>query len=396
MLRNQLKRLYRLLNYRLYAHIETLESTVLDHDGRIAVLEERVRHLVGSDEAACDLNVATTSGHKRRLLAVYNLAHQPFSIGDILVIQEAALVLRDKHDLGCIDFAIVYNPQRPASCDPAFANINQDNVLHHLNTLIPAAQFNAHHGSLHVFNSHAQLQRFIRNHADDYYVWPPPHKIGNAEYLYYVVLNRLLHGHYHTHGTIPKLGGQKGLSEWAQSFLAKHAGKAVPITVQIRNNKRYHFHRNSKLEVWLEFFRHCESRYPAKFIVICARGELEDCLRGQSNVILAKDHDTSVDQDLALVQAASMHMGASSGPGTVAWFNDKPYLIVNTDLIPHYYRDIMHEVDGTLRFRFAAPWQRFTVGPETTALLSAEFARTWAALDVRTAAGERALNPSAA
>jgi hypothetical protein len=134
----------------------------------------------------------------------------------------------------------------------------------------------------------------------------------------------------------------------------------------------------------LEFFQHCETRYPAKFVVICARTEVDDRLRQCPNVIIAKDYHTGLDQDLALMHAAAIHMGADSGPAAMALFSSKPYLIVNTVVGPHYFSHpdmIQQEGEKLLRFWFAGPFQRYAVGIETTDLLVNEFARMWAAVD---------------
>ena len=47
---------------------------------------------------------------KRRLLSIYDLNNQPYSVGDVLLFQEASLVLRKKYGLYQIDFAFVYDP----------------------------------------------------------------------------------------------------------------------------------------------------------------------------------------------------------------------------------------------------------------------------------------------
>ena len=325
--------------------------------------------------------LSSTQSKERRLLAIYDLSSQPFSIGDILVIQEASLVLRERHHADMVDFALVYDPKYPASSDQAFASITQRNVMYHLASILPVAQVNQHLGSLFVFNSHLHLQRFIADSADLYHVWPPAWQFAEPKYLYYTVFNDLLYNYYKEHGRIPRLSCRQFLIDWAQAFYREHVYSQVPITVQVRNIKAFGAHRNLNLECWLEFFHHCEERYPVKFVIICALTEVDDRMRQCPNVIIVKDYHTSIEQDLALIHTAAIHMGASSGPGTMAVFNTKPYLCVNTDLVPHLYRDMIRE-DGFLRFCFAGPLQRYAVGPETIELLIAEFAKMWAAVDV--------------
>jgi hypothetical protein len=114
---------------------------------------------------------------RNRLLVIYDISCQPFSIGDILVIQEASLVLRNQNHLDKVDFAMVYDPLHPASRDPAFAGINKQNATFHLASVLPVAQVNQHLGSLFAFDSHEHLERFITDNIDSYHtVWPPAWK----------------------------------------------------------------------------------------------------------------------------------------------------------------------------------------------------------------------------
>jgi hypothetical protein len=318
------------------------------------------------------------------LLVIYNLSSQPFSIGDILVIQEASLVLREKYQLDLVDFVLVYDPKQPALRNPSFAAINEKNALFHLASVLPVAQVNQHLGSLFVFNSHLHLHRFIADNSDlYYYVWPSAWQFAQQDYLYYEVLNDLLYNYYKEHGTIPHLSCGQYLIDWALAFYQEQVYPQVPVTVQVRNNKAFGVHRNLNIECWLEFFQHCEERYPVKFVVICAVAEIDDRMRQCPNVVIAKDYHTSIEQDLALIHGAAIHMGASSGPGSMAVFNSKPYLIVNTDAVPHLHHPNLIIQEGEfLQYCFATPLQRFTVGPETSQLLIAEFARMWSAVDV--------------
>jgi hypothetical protein len=326
------------------------------------------------------------SANGRRVLAVYDVSVQPFSVGDLLIFQEASLVLCEKHQVDVVDFAIVYDPRDPASSDPVFSeSVTEDNVMYHLASLLPIAQVNQKLGSLFVFNSHAHLQRYINDNADRYHVWPSGWLIATREYLSPIIFNDLLYSHYKEHGSIPYLSCRQFLKDWAEDFYRRNVCPKVPVTVNLRNNKGWHLHRNSTIDCWIEFFQHCESRYPAKFVVICARAEIDDRLRDCSNVILAKDYHTGVEQDMALIHTSAMHMGAGSGPATMAWFNNKPYLMVNTTYkIGEFFERpgmIRQEERDIQRFWFAGPLQRVANGTETAELLIREFALMWEAVD---------------
>jgi hypothetical protein len=330
--------------------------------------------------------LAPHAASERRLLMIYDTSSQPFNIGDILIMQEGSLVLREKHGIDLVDFALVYDPKRPAIPEPAFASITEANAVYHLASILPVAQVNQHLGSVFLFDSHSQLERFIADNASSYEVWPSAWKYAAGDYLYYAFFNELLYEHYKTHRSIPYLECRPFLREWTANFYRTHVLPQVPVTVNVRNNAVFHTHRNLRLDCWVEFFEYCETRYPAKFVILCARSEIDDRLRRRPNVILAKDHHTSVEQDLALINTSAIHMGAGSGPASMAWFTDKPYLMVNTVYGPGYFahRDmVLQEEPNIQRFWFAQPLQRIAGGPETTELLVREFERMWAAVDVQ-------------
>ncbi len=57
--------------------------------------------------AFSDLVAPDALSGRRRLLVIYDFSSQPFSIGDILVIQEASLVLRQVAGVDRVDLALV-------------------------------------------------------------------------------------------------------------------------------------------------------------------------------------------------------------------------------------------------------------------------------------------------
>jgi hypothetical protein len=316
----------------------------------------------------------------RRLLVIYDFSSQPFSIGDILTVQEAALVLRENEGIDLVDFALVYDPKNPVAAKESHGSITGNNFIYHLSSVLPAAQVNKHLGSYFVFNSHQQLQRFIADNNDLYHVWPSAWKSATREYLYYSIFNNLLLNYYKKNKTVPHLSCNPLFIEWARLFFRQHVFPDVAVSVHIRNNNVFGQHRNTKIEEWLNFFQHCDGRYPVKFVIVCALSEIDDKLRQHKNVLIAKDFHTGLEQDLSLIQTSIFHMGASSGMGTMALFNSKPYLITNTDATPNLYKDMVQE-ERFLRFFFAGPLQRFTIGFETTELLTTEFASMWDAVD---------------
>jgi hypothetical protein len=326
------------------------------------------------------------SPDKKRLLLIYDTSKQPFSIGDILTMQAVSLATRKKYNVDKIDFAIIFDPNDPASTDSAFDSITSENVLYHLSSVLPVAQANQHLGSLFIFDSYLHLQRYVADCVDLYHLWPSRWKYAVGDYLFYDAFDEVFYDYFKTHGSIVQLTCRPFLVEWARAFYHDHLSQLVPVTVNIRNNKLFQTHRNSILEVWLQFFEYCESRYPVKFIIICSWNEIDERLRGCSNVLLAKDHRTGIEQDLALIHTSAIHMGVGSGPYMMAIFNSKPYFIANNSQGLDNFKspDMIVEIEpGIQQFCFSGPLQRMSNGVETVDLLITEFARMWQAVDLK-------------
>jgi hypothetical protein len=314
-----------------------------------------------------------------RLLMVYDFASQPFSVGDILIFQEVALVLRDQHKLRTVDMAMVYDPQKPVVHDPAFRHIESENFLFHLSSILPAAQVNPFLGSLLLFDSHRKLELYIADNADGYLVWPSIGQYLGREYLIYHSFNKLFHQYFERYGYLPHLRSRPAASRWASLFLNERAKGAIPVTVQLRRNPA-NPSRDSNIDAWLAFFSRCVNDYPTKFVVVCAHHEIDARLRSCTNVVVAKDYGTTLELDLALLEHGKFHMGASSGPGTMLMFSGKPYCMFNWGLDPDAIHGIISEGQRH-RFEFSTPLQTWTSARETEAMIHTEFDRMWTQAD---------------
>ncbi len=353
-----------------------LSITVINHP--IRLVWRRIRRVARLLRWGSTAVTATATGvaHKnRRLLIIYDLSSQPFSIGDILIFQEASLVLRERHGVDKVDFALVYDPRSPVVSDPAFRNVDAESFLFHLSSVLPAAQVNPHLGSLFLFDSHRQLERHIADNAGDYVVWPTLVQYASRDYLFYHCFNELFREHFELHGCLPTIGSRPAASAWARQFLVEHAGESVPVTIQLRRNPANPA-RNSDIDAWIAFFRHCAGAYDAKFVIICGRNEIDGRLRELPNVIVAKDHGTSTEQDLALIEVSDLHMGMASGPGTMAHFSLKPYCMFKWDLKLGSIDGLVNE-GHRYRFPFSTPLQNWIFGNESEALLKTEFQHIW-------------------
>jgi hypothetical protein len=103
------------------------------------------------------------------------------------------------------------------------------------------------------------------------------------------------------------------------------------------------------------------------------------------NVVVAKEHFSELSGDLALIAACDAHMGAASGPSTMAIFSNKPYCIFGWRIAEYRYRGLIIEEDIRRMF-FATTAQRFIAATETPELLAREWKLIKSALSVTTPA----------
>jgi hypothetical protein len=99
-------------------------------------------------------------------------------------------------------------------------------------------------------------------------------------------------------------------------------------------------------------------------------------MREMPNVVLAKDQHTSLEQDLGLIEACSIHMGPSSGPGTIALFNRKPFCMFGFDVNLALLKGFIQE-EHRIRYFFSTPEQYWIRQTETLELLIQEFEYLW-------------------
>lgn len=318
----------------------------------------------------------------QRLLLVVDYATQPYCIGDLIVYMAAAEALRVMCGAQKTDICMISDP----AIEPADENIRSmvtpQNRYHHLLEVMPVVQTTPHIGSLFVFDSLKSAQQHIDHCQTMYSVWPRVEDLGARKYLYYDAIHQLRDFH-NAHGRVPELSFCDRLKNWYDEFIHQFIGDRLPVSVNLRNNGNFHDHRNSMMDEWQGFFEYCRSRYPVTFILTSSAEEVDPRFRSCPNVIIAKDHQTTLMQDLALIRFSALHMGASSGPAAIPLLSAKPYLIVNCDMLPHlhaYKGAVIKESDQRLRFAFSCPLQTFSIGKETQGFLIEEFEKMYSSV----------------
>lgn len=326
---------------------------------------------------------AESPSKQKRLLAVYDLSVQPYSIGDLIVFLEGSLLFSSLRGADKIDLCFISDRERPC-VEPKFnKTINSNNRLYYLLRLMPLVQINERIGSIFVFDSYQGLRQFVSNNMDKYFLWPTIEQLENREYNYYDIFYKL-HEYYMKHKAIPQFSFNKTLTEWSELFFQKNVFPDLPVTINVRNNREYDHHRNSDIGALVDFFQYCNNKYAVKFIIICSYSEIDDRLRMCPNVIIAKDFNTGVEHDLAIIYHSAFHLGVSSGIGAVSVVGNKPYSFFKSDMLINlnsYKGALIHESDGSLRFSFASRLQRFLAEKDSQEMLIKEFERIWLSRD---------------
>lgn len=324
----------------------------------------------------------------KRVLFVYDFVSQGYTYGDLLHCHAGSLVLAEIYAAQRVDFAFVVDRSNPTLPYSKFAEyVTADSAFFIAWRILQINLVNSKLGSTFIFDNHADLQRFVGRFKSDYVVWPSEWRVASDQFLGGLVFKELFFEFQKAHGHVPEFLLPAHLNKWAAKFFEDNVYPQTPITINLRNNPIYDVHRNSDFDAWRSFFEYCQSRYPVKFILICNVDEFDVRFRQCSNVIFAKDFHTDISQELALIANSAMHIGAGSGPVSMANFGRKPYLIVNTDL--HKNKLFSHPgmvIDLDENFQklwFAGEDQRFCRSKESANLLTVEFESMWGRLQAK-------------
>lgn len=312
------------------------------------------------------------STNKKRLLCVYDLTSQPFSIGDFINFNQASMVLGFKNEIEKIDIAIINNLTK-INISKEFSKINSENSLYFLSSILPIVQINNKIGEIFILDSHISFERFVIENYKIYYIWPNLKKYINKNYCYYTVFDDIFYPFFLKNKYLPKLKLNSFLENWAINFFQLNLENQIPVTINLRLNKFHALDRNSNIEVWLIFFQYCLNKFNVKFIIICGYSEIDNRFRDLKNVILAKDLNTTIEEELSLINNSALHLGSASGPISVAWFSQNPYIMFSWNGDANTNKCIVKENEYFYKFNFATEMQKITNSQETFEVLIKEF-----------------------
>jgi hypothetical protein len=314
-------------------------------------------------------------------LAVYDFAVQP-TLGEFYLFLQASLSLSAELGIAEVDLCIICDPSRIRNRDFLPLVEHEGDLRGKVFEFLTMTQLHPRVRNVFVVNRLENAIELAQSTEKPYRsCWPTCEmfsspKLINGQYIYYAnlaLLDRLHHGREIT----PRLCARPKVAEWAKKFLADHCGGGMPVTVNLRNNPTHCVDRNMDARIWRAFFDYAATRHACTFFLLGAANEDFSEFRDCRNAVITKNWNTSMEQDFALIEHSSMHMGSASGPATILIFmGDKPTLVVNGDTIRRNdlsnYRDTLAWDGAYLRFSFGNPNWRMTVVPETTDSLASE------------------------
>lgn len=306
-------------------------------------------------------------GSGRRILGIWDFNTQLSTVGDALAFQVMLNVLKIDHDAEKVDVCFIDDDRHPYARKEGF----KKNLLWKRN-IVATCEVNPFMGSLFLFDSNAQFSSFYHKFRHRYIPLPNP-----ALPMPHVGKWKLLTDFFERRKYLPPLTCKPPLIQWALDFVRRHAFPAKPIVVQLRRNPRAS-DRNSPVEAWDDFFRSFADRDDLKFLIIGMAREIIPEFRKYRNVLFTKDHNTTIEQDLALIQVAHVGLFQASGVAVFPWFTHVPSCMFGGDA--RYIRYI-HAIGPEKKCNFLDVRQRLYWGTPTGDFLIQEFVKMLGDLD---------------
>lgn len=292
---------------------------------------------------------------KKVILGIWDYKIIPWSAGDFLVFIETLSVLKLKHGADKVDICVVCDSENPAG-KRGYKNINAQNFRYYLFNLLPIISTSPYLGSIFQFDSRSEFNSFLRQNINEYELYPPISRQLAETFNYYggATLEEI-QDFYREHGYIPYLNIDDHHLNWAYKFYKTKAKDLLPVVVSLRWHPHATVHRNAEREVWLDFFNQCRSKFPdVVFIVVGSREEVFEGLRKCKNVIVAKDHGSTLLEDLAFIKTSLLYMAQETGVSIIAIFSDTPYLLFGREEVARKALKLEHGAN----FEFATQYQK--------------------------------------
>lgn len=130
--------------------------------------------------------------------------------------------------------------------------------------------------------------------------------------------------------------------------------------IQLRYNLEREIHRNSNLLKINDFLKENQPSKNHKIFIVCSYQEtkiIKSFINKKDNMYFTKDLNFNIADDLSLIYHCDFYLGSNSGPSTIRYLSNKPYVIFGLDLHDHlrYTNSNFYKIinDNTQRLIFA-------------------------------------------
>jgi len=258
----------------------------------------------------------------KRVLGIWDFENVRAVIGDAIVFQEILSVIAEKNNVEKIDCCFV---------NPCVRNM-RDNIFQVTNpiaidNIISITKINPLIGSVYIFDNNDQFSNFFQASKQKYIVFPNP-------YFPFATVSNMHHlvDFYEKHKYLPKLTCDAVHLEWAKKFTERHCAGKILFCASIRKDTR-DADRNAPIKEWEIFFRYCNDKYPEfLFVITGTEHEIHEELLGMKNILFAKQHNSTLLQDIAIIQSSKALLVHNSGINVFSYYIENvPSLMFGLD-----------------------------------------------------------------
>lgn len=217
--------------------------------------------------------------------------------------------------------------------------------------------------------SASSLRNLMSRNGGDWLAWPPLPS-DEKPVIHEYGMSTFIKGFHRQFGSIPFLHSKPETLRRAFRFLKARVLPTAPVVVHLKNNPRETGCSNAAQHEWAAFFDSCLDRHDVKFLLIGNEG-IAESISKLSNVVVARNYDLQLPEELALIELSFLFMGMASGPCTFALFGETPYLIYKNP--EHHAKEMEKELEGHDHFSFAKPFQKVLRVNESTEQLLSQF-----------------------
>lgn len=298
----------------------------------------------------------------KRILAIWDFRTVVYSIGDLIHLIERMQIMLKIHNLEKFDFCMICNPNNPTRT-PNHQKITSGNYHYQLPLLLSVIYSSPYIGNYFIFNDNKTFEKYLNENKDKYILCPTWKEYVNKEYAYAKTFG-YIQKYFDKNKSIPLFELRNNSLREIWQFYKEKILPKFPVVVQLRNSDRG-VKRNANLEEWLKFFNYCK-KYDIIFIIIGRKNETKNIFRYCQNVLIAKDYFESIEYHLCLAYTSFMYLGMLSGPASLVFFSNTPYIIFN--FIPAH-----EKVKKGNNFNFAKKYQKLIWQKENAKIIIKEF-----------------------